>query len=366
MRRPLVAAVSVLATMALLEAVARIVAPSASYFVLVPETDWTIAEAPDVVRGIEGISRYRVNSFGIRGRAFGPDDSEYRILAVGGSTTECAQLDDTEVWTALLENALDPMAPITPITNARRVWVGNVGRSGLTAREHVLHLEHLLPEYPRIDVVLSMVGVNDMLSALKQGARYQPPPPEPDRARAFVLYPRWSALWQTVDRLRASYNRSRAFGPDDANGLTQSRRARQVAEVWIDDLPDLEEPLEVYRRNLNAMADIASVKGVRLVFITQPSRWREHMSEEESRELWFGWVGEDWPVAEGYFTTGALERAMAAYNEGLLGVCRERGLDCVDAAATMGPDAALFYDDVHFTEAGSRRLAGVLAAHLKR
>ncbi len=360
MRRTLVAAASVIATLALLEALLRIFAPSASYFVLVPETDWTIAEAPDVVRGIEGISRYRVNPRGIRGRAFGPDASEYRMLAVGGSTTECAQLDDTEAWTAVLEKSLDPTK------DDRRVWVGNVGRSGQTSREHVLHLEHLLPEYPRIDDVLSMVGVNDMLTALKQGARYQPPPPEPDFSRAFVLYPRRSALWQTVHRLRASFSRRRAFGPEDAGGLTRARRARREAKVFIDDLPDLEKPLEEYRGNLNAMADIASERRVRLVLVTQPSRWREHMSEEDSRELWFGWVGEDWPVAEGYFTTGALERAMAAYNETLLGVCRERRLDCVDAAATMGPEAALYYDDVHFTEAGSRRLAGVLAAHLKR
>jgi hypothetical protein len=90
------------------------------------------------------------------------------------------------------------------------------------------------------------------------------------------------------------------------------------------------------------------------------------MADSDSKELWFGWVGEDWPVAEGYFTTGALERAMAAYNEALLGVCRERGLDCVDAAASLPPDAASFYDDVHFTEEGSRQLAEVLARHLER
>jgi lysophospholipase L1-like esterase len=328
--------------------------------VVVPGSEWTIAEAPGVVRGIEGTSRYRVNSLGIRGRPFGPDDSEYRFLAVGGSTTECALLDDGEAWTVLLEMALDPMR------DGRRVWVGSVGRSGLTTREHVLHLERLLPEYPRIDAVLSMVGVNDMLSALKQGARYRPPSPEPDLARAFALFPRKSALWGAARRIGASFRARRAFGPEDAAGLSRARRARREAEVWFEDLPDLEEPLAEYLRNLNAMADIASERKLRLVLVTQPSRWRETISDSDSRELWFGWVGEDWPEAEGYFTPGALERAMASYNEALLGICRERALDCVDAAAEVAPEAAFFYDDIHFTEAGARRLAEVLAAHLKR
>jgi hypothetical protein len=166
-----------------------------------------------VVRGIEGVSHYRVNSSGIRGHPFGPDRSEYGILAVGASTTECAQLDDTEVWTSLLERALDPMP------DGRRVWVGNVGRSETTTREHALQTEHLLPEYPRIDVVLSMVGVNDLLSALKQGSRYQPPSREPDLARAFALYPQKSALWEVARRAKLSWNARRTFAREDAAGL---------------------------------------------------------------------------------------------------------------------------------------------------
>lgn len=357
-QRLLLAAGSLLTTIALLEAGLRVFGPSQDYFVLVPGTEWTIAVAPDVIRGIEGISRYRVNSFGIRGRNFGPDGSEYRILAVGGSTTECAQLDETEVWTSLLERALESAS------DGRRVWVGNVGRSGMTTREHVLHLEHLLPQYPRIDVVLSLVGANDMLSALRQGSRYQPS--KPDLSRAFVLFPGYSALWQTMLRVRLSWSARRTFGPEDARGLERARRARREARVWIDDLPELRAPLSEYRRNLEATADIATARNVSLVLVTQPSRWRANASDADVRDFWFGWVGEDWPTAEAYFTPGALERAMDAFNRALLDVCRERGLECVDAAAMIPKDATLFYDDLHFTEAGSRQLAEVLAAHFKQ
>jgi hypothetical protein len=56
---------------------------------------------------------------------------------------------------------------------------------------------------------------------------------------------------------------------------------------------------------------------------------------------------------------------MARYNETLLDVCRERGLDCVDAARLLPHDTTAMYDDVHFNEQGSRMLARVLVEHFR-
>jgi hypothetical protein len=55
---------------------------------------------------------------------------------------------------------------------------------------------------------------------------------------------------------------------------------------------------------------------------------------------------------------------MQRYNETLLRVCRERGVECIDAAARLPKDASIFWDDAHFTEEGSRRLAQIVADHL--
>src|SRR5581483_5305120 len=76
--------------------------------------------------GVAGPSVYQVNSMGVRGREFGPVRSkEYRILCIGGSTTEGPVNDQSRTWTSLLERHLDRWA------DGRRVWVGNAGRSGL-------------------------------------------------------------------------------------------------------------------------------------------------------------------------------------------------------------------------------------------
>ncbi|MCK4235621.1 MAG: hypothetical protein KAX38_00785, partial [Candidatus Krumholzibacteria bacterium] len=52
----------------------------------------TFEPSPEIMPGVEGRSRFLVNSRGIRGDEFLPDDT-YRILAIGGSTTECHYLD---------------------------------------------------------------------------------------------------------------------------------------------------------------------------------------------------------------------------------------------------------------------------------
>jgi lysophospholipase L1-like esterase len=357
---------------------------SHGYFTLPPGADWTLNPAPEIMRGVEGVSHFRVNRFGIRGRPFGDDRAEYRILAVGGSTTLCDALDDSEVWTHLLEVELGRTV------DEREVWVGNVGRDGATTRDYVLHVKYLLRQYPRVDVVVSLIGVNDVMSALHLGWQYRLPPPitDPDAehermTRAFARVPgrlqdqavygdqpvpwyKATALWQLARRARVlSRRRASRFRDGSQRMLQQVRLRRHAADTLIDSLPPLDTPLIEYRRNLNAMADLAAGAGVRLVFITQPSLWRTGMSDAEERLLWLGWIGEvrRWPRT--YFTTRALSRAMARFNETLLDVCRARDLDCVDAAHLLPRDTTALYDDVHFTEHGSRLLAHALVAYFR-
>jgi hypothetical protein len=372
-------AVSVIAALAAAEVVLRRVAPpSRSYFVLDPGTDATVTAAPDVIPGVTGVSHFRVNRFGIRGRPFGDDRAEYRILAVGGSTTECRALDDAKVWTHLLEANLDRTA------DGRPVWVGNVGRRGVTTRDHVLHLKYLLPQYPPVDVIVSLVGVNDMVSALQQGWGYRLPAlvTEPGAEnkqleRAFARVPgrvqdpspalnapwyKATALWQLARRVKLASNRSAAWRGGGLGFLQSARILRHDTGEWIDSLPPLKGPLIEYRRNLNAMADLAAAARVRLVFVTQPSAWRDGMSDAEEGLLWFGWLGTN---RRSYFTTRALSRAMARYNGTLLEVCRERGLDCVDAARVIPRDTTALYDDVHFNDHGSLLFARGLVTHFR-
>jgi lysophospholipase L1-like esterase len=363
------------------ELLLRIMLPSSGYSTLPPGTEWTLEPAPAVIHGVEGVSHVRVNRFGVRGRLFGEDAAEYRILAVGGSTTLCRALDDTKVWTHLLEVDLDRTV------DGRDVWVGNVGRDGSTSRDHVLQVKYLLRQYPRVDVVVSLVGVNDLLSALQQGWQYRLAAPVTDSVaehqrmqQAFAQFPgrlqdqaayltgpvpwyKATALWQLGRRAKLAQGRRHAIALRNAGlrSLESARLQRYTAVPWIDSLPPLEAPLIEYRRNLQAMADLAVATGVRLVLVTQPSAWRAGMSEAEERLLLMGSMA----GGRGYFTPRVLSAAMARYNATLLEVCRARALECVDAAHLIPKDTTALYDDVHFNDRGSRLLARALAEHFR-
>jgi lysophospholipase L1-like esterase len=361
-----------------------LVPPARHYSALPPGATWTLIPEPKVLHGLDGVSHVHVNRFGVRGRTFGDDRVEYRILAVGGSTTLCRALDDTEVWTHLLE------VDLGRTLDERQVWVGNIGRDGASARDHVLQLKYLLRQYPRMDVVVALVGVNDMMPTLHQGWHYRLPAAvtEPDAerdemSRAFALFPgrlpsrfgsgagplpwyKTTALWQLGRRAKEVVARRRPIrmGIAGQSPLEDARHAREAA-TKIDSLPSLDAPMTEYRRNLNAMADLSAAAGVRLVFVTQPSAWREALSPWEEHQLWLGLIEADGASAPAYFTTRALSRAMARYNAVLLQVCHQRNLDCLDAANLLPHDTAAMYDDVHFNEQGSRSLARVLAEHFR-
>jgi len=383
------AAASIIAALGATEFLLRALGPSPrAYFVLPPSTNWVGVPSPDVLPGVHGESHFRINRFGVRGRPFGDDSAEYRILAIGGSTTLCSALDDAETWTHLLE------ADLGQTVDGRRVWVGNVGRDGASTRDNVLHIKYLLRQYPRVDVVVSLVGVNDLGSALHQGWEYHLPTPITDSSaererlpRAFAQLPgrlqdppsapqgvgptpwyKATALWQLGRRARAVLRSSRSRTTDNVGGqkqLREARAVRQAAREWVDSLPPLEEPLIEYRRNLNAMADFAARAGARLVFVTQPSAWRRGMPDAQERLLWTGWIGQQPATASGYFTSAALARAMVRFNETLLEVCSQRRLECVDLARVLPKDTTAIYDDVHFTEQGSRLVAQALVEHFR-
>lgn len=134
-------------------------------------------------------TRFSSNKIGMRGPDLGSDPKELRVLAIGGSTTECLFQDEAKTWPARLSAMLSAQS-------GRPVWVGNAGRSGMNTGDHVLHAKYMLAEQPKMDAVILFAGVNDVNVALAQAEEYTPIPEdlEPERyhklaRRAFLQIP---------------------------------------------------------------------------------------------------------------------------------------------------------------------------------
>ncbi len=115
------------------------------------------------VPGVAPVSTYSSNSRGVKG----PEAPERarRILAVGGSTTECFNLDDASVWTGPLMRLLGPDA-----------WVGGVDVSGFGTPQH-LQLVRESPLAGDADVHLFLVGIKTTSSTTSTGATRTAPFP---------------------------------------------------------------------------------------------------------------------------------------------------------------------------------------------
>jgi len=339
-----------------------------------PRLERVFLPAPGVMPGISGPSIFRINAQGVRGDPPEPED-DVRILTLGGSSTECLYLDQDEAWPQVVQ------ARLNESQSRLRVWVGNVGKSGMNARDHATQVRHILEQQGRIDVLVVLVGVNDLFLRLQQDddfdADFLEDPEQRDEQmrRGFALlpvgldvrFPPWKrlALWRLGSQIKEHLLPSPKAQDAAGNTYTVWRANRRSAAKIRTELPDLTAALAEYARNLERILDVCAERGVRPLLVTQPTMWDADLPPELVELLWFGGVG-DFMEQEGceYYSVAALAEGMRRYNEVLLEVARRRGADSLDVTQLLPRDTRTFFDDCHFNEEGAARLGELVAGHL--
>src|SRR5215510_916962 len=342
------------------------------YYFMPPRLIAVFRPHPGIMPGISGDSNFHTNSSGIRGDEFTYQDT-YRFLAIGGSTTQCSYLDQTETWTHLVQDSLNRN------TQSQKIWVGNGGVSGLTTRHHLIAMQNLPLREMKINAVILLVGINDLSRRLSRDKDYNPEflgNPEVKKellyqtfTGTYHLYPedpiyKKTAIWQMMRRTKQMMSRKHV---EDEGGRVYItwREHRQCAAEIREALPDLSSALEEYARNINIIIGLPQEKSVRLIFMTQPTMWKTDLPQNLEALLWLGGIG-DFQKESGksYYSVTALEKAMKAYNDTLLRVCRERDQECLDLASILEKDTTVFYDDVHFNESGAQKVAEALSRRI--
>jgi len=379
--RWLLRAISALAAMALVllltEGLLRIGKPE-RFHIWQPGLHRVFRPLPEAMPGVTGDGVLRTSVDGLRADAI-EESQEYRLLAIGGSTTESLYLDDSEIWTKLLQSRLNASPEYSS------VWVGNAGKSGHTTRHHRLQVAQLLAQHPEVDSILLLAGINDMLRMLAQEREWQPMhSPEALSAadrdqlmqQAFDVHPGWDAhyplwkrteLWRRARRVANAVEQPKAGVVQDRAGryLIQLRGYRRGARVMRAELPDMSLVLEEFERNLESIINEARQHDVRPILLTQPTLWHGEMEPGLRALLWAGGVGSYFGGKEAdYYTIEALKEGIDQFNRRTLQLGRELGVECVDLAASLPKDESIFYDDMHFTEGGSKEVARLISIYL--
>lgn len=334
-----------------------IVINSEDYYVWPPNLNQTFYPREDILFGIQGASVFTINKLGYRGPLIEDKDEEYRIIVMGGSTTECKYLDNMEAWPTLLMDLLGEA------NDGREVKVINIGKSGHSTSDHILQFKYLVNKY-QPDLVILSVGVNDMLLRIMYGNKWKPyDEKNPNYNKAFYYSPEYtirSSIFYKI--LRSFYiNFYLKEKPEDIYGLIYiERRDLRMNAPKIDKVPYHKDGLKDYSKNLNILIDLSRKSDVKMLFVTQPYLWKENTSTIEENSLWM--IND--PNGN-FFSTMIMAYLMDKYNQKLLEVCSEnKDVLCFDLSKEIPKTLDYFYDDVHSNEGGSIKVATELSNYI--
>lgn len=367
--------ISVLLSLFIAEVTLRCIMPDDNlYYVWQPNLQHTFYPDSTIFYGIKGEKKFTINSHGCRGKEFSEETQNY--LCLGGSTTECLYLDDTETWWALLEQNLNE-----PETNHRYTF-GSIGKSGITSRELYLHVKYVVPQLKHVNSLVIMPGLNDLMKRLSADSLFDDHfrfthAVEDSLVNTIFLHKgrqnekKWwrkTALFQLAQKL---YHQSKPKGvpwqiqDDKGKSLTRWRKNRKNAIALLDSLPDLTTALNEYKRNLKFICDEAHSQKLNVLFLTQPVVYKDSMTAYEQSLLWMGGIGAYQKEEEHhYYSPKALRQGMEMYNTALRAFCNSNHIRCIDVTRLIPRDTSVFYDDCHFNENGARLFARYLANEL--
>ncbi len=343
------------------------------YYVWPPGKRLEVRLDRDVFPEGERSVRFDVNADGERGGDVPDPDGLYRILVTGGSATECFTLDQPTSWPGALEGLLRAPDKMRAL-GARRVHVGNIGRSYTGSAELDLILERVLPQYDRLDAIIIMVGAGDVVQWLEEGAPPSLPPARIPAARIFSRHPEqrfsWKpsgwALIEVGRRLRRSLLRPQEVEERGGAWYATARRMRAEAKEVRTTVPDPAVMVDRFEHYFRRVLSRAKGHAERVIVARQP--WFEKdYTAAEAAHFWHAGVGKAWkgPITV-YYGLEVVNRLMGLVDARAAAVAVECGVEQIDLQSLVTPGLQHYYDHTHFTPAGAAVVAEALAAALTR
>ena len=370
----LVVAATVTFLIGLAEAGARWwIAHRGQYFVLPPGLRLRLEPDPDTLPQLERVVRFDVNAAGERGDDL-PRSSErlYRILVAGGSQPEGYLLDQDTSWPGGLQRVLQQPEHLDRL-GADRVHVGTIARSGVGSQALDLILRRVLPRYPRLQMIIVLVGASDVLQWLEFGAPAAAPGP-PRVSDVFRCHPEQTfgfklnqlALTELLLRARQRWLRPVQVHARTCRWIGRARDMRSRATEIRSEMPDPAPMLANFDRCFRSAIRRARAHAARVIVVRQPWFDKPCTAAEEAL-MWHGGVGQAWrQQVTTYYSSDVLSRLMTRLDAHAARAAQELCVEQVDLMPVLEPSARTYYDFFHATPAGARIITSAIAAAVLR
>jgi len=297
--------------------------PVSPFLVFGPRTEWRVPNRPATGYAYFNAQGFR-HSKPVEPKAPG----EYRIITLGGSTTEDLWNEAGIHWPLVMECRLQQMG-------RNDVRVLNGGMSAYSSAHTLVRLEMDVLAYDP-DLVIVMDNVNDLtVNYVAEAAGVAVDP------NYHVKYgrPEYTSIVGEADVVP-----SRLW-----NAIRARLRPGDKPQELHAEAGDISGGLAVFERNLRSMAAIARAHDVGLIFLTMPVADSDSLYSFTQAGFRAGrpQVG-PLPPRRARF-----ESDFAAYNESIERVGTATGTPVIRMHAELGADPAHFGDVVHYTTLGS-------------
>lgn len=281
----------------------------------------------------------QTNSLGFRGPeiAVPKPEGRLRLAFLGASTTWCAEVSsNAQVWAQIVAEDLQRAFP------ASHIDFVNGGVPGYTVRSSLKNLEaRVAPLRP--DVIVIYHAANDMSAELRRIAAEKG---VYDRAR--VESDSWLARHTLLFNLAEKNIRV---------WTAQHRSERRIDTLEV----DWSTLGAAFRTELRQLVRGAQRTAAVVAIATFSTRLRAEQSAKEQLDAAASAL-----YYMPFMTPESLLQAYARYNEVIREVANETGALLIEGEHDIPGDAAHFADSVHFTDAGSRRMAARVSQALAR
>ncbi len=312
--------------------------------------------------GLDPVVVHNKNSMGFRGPEWPANaDKALTIFAVGGSTTECFYLSDGKDWPNVLGDELSRYF--------ENVWINNAGFDGHSTFGHIRLLEQfLLKRSPK--VILFLVGGLDVnLEAdNKQDRRFANSDVDLQSLRGFVTT---LALHSEIVSLALNFYRyHKTIGQGFEHPLipmpAQAPKGQfkpSLSEVERTKLLQRQNPyLVAYEERLKRLIELASSTGTLPVLITHPIiLGGTNATSSGTAPRWDGIHFLQWGMK---LDQDTVWRVQQAYNDVTRSIAAMHKVPIVDMAELLPKSTDYFYDVVHFTNLGSRKVASIVLSSI--
>jgi lysophospholipase L1-like esterase len=297
------------------------------------------------VPGISGVQQITTDSKGFRvTKTIAYDekkDDNYRIFAIGSSTTEQLLIDDKKTWTHLLQENLSNYFHQTSVE------VINTGVSGTRITHHLMTLKEISQYKP--DMVIFLIGGNDWIYHIMSHFN-----PFIDMAFDRTMFGRSirRIAEKTTGREKAS-ELEVVKGEDFQsyrNTLSKSKKTQfRPASVS-----------SYYVRLLGDIVSFCEDRHITYVFLTQPNGYHNSADKEYREKLSM--------IPRGsFYALDFTDMVYIArlYNNYLIRHTTKGGIRLLDLAEKIPGSYDYLYDDYHFNIAGAMKVSQLLFDFLR-